>query len=207
MSLRLNGSSSGYTELTAPAVAGNTQITVPDSAGTTGQIVRVTSPGVQQHSNPIQYAGIISPASGNQVSFSNIPSWARRLTLIMSGVSTNGASLPLIQIGTGGFAQVTGYNSSSSWLPATGSGTATSTAGFVINSGNVGASFQGTVYITSIENANVWVCNGALSNSPLGGINILAGGVQLSGTLDFLRLTTSNGTDLFDVGSVNLSWE
>jgi hypothetical protein len=35
----------------------------------------------------------------------------------------------------------------------------------------------------------------------------LAGDVALSGTLDRIRITTVNGTDTFDAGTINVSWE
>ncbi|MGN5500412.1 hypothetical protein ACLJCA_09005, partial [Campylobacter coli] len=40
--------------------------------------------------------------SGTSIDFTSIPSWARRITLSFSGVSTNGTSNPLIQIGDAG---------------------------------------------------------------------------------------------------------
>ena len=35
----------------------------------------------------------------------------------------------------------------------------------------------------------------------------VTGAVSLSGTLDRIRLTTVNGTDTFDAGSVNIMYE
>ena len=40
MTLRLNGSTSGYTEIDAPAVAGSNTITLPTGAGSAYQVVR-----------------------------------------------------------------------------------------------------------------------------------------------------------------------
>jgi hypothetical protein len=37
--------------------------------------------------------------------------------------------------------------------------------------------------------------------------DLIVGGVTLSGTLDRLRITTVNGTDTFDAGSVNILYE
>jgi len=43
--IRLSGSTSGYTELTAPAVAGNNTVTLPDGNGTAGQVLQTNGSG------------------------------------------------------------------------------------------------------------------------------------------------------------------
>jgi hypothetical protein len=45
MPVRLNGSTSGYTELSAPAVAGNNTITFPTSNGSNGQVLTTNGSG------------------------------------------------------------------------------------------------------------------------------------------------------------------
>jgi hypothetical protein len=51
---------------------------------------------------------------------------------------------------------------------------------------------------------NDWVASLSANSS----IQVCGGGsVSLSGTLDRLRLTTENGTDTFDAGSVNIMYE
>jgi len=53
---------------------------------------------------------------------------------------------------------------------------------------------------------NTWVGNGYFSKS--GTVATLgAGGIALGGTLDRLRVTTSNGTDTFDAGSINIMYQ
>jgi len=42
---------------------------------------------------------------------------------------------------------------------------------------------------------------------PAGGTANTAGAVTLSGTLDCVRITTVNGTDTFDAGSINILYE
>jgi hypothetical protein len=53
---------------------------------------------------------------------------------------------------------------------------------------------------------NTWVQNG---NSLATGIAVqpVCGSKTLSATLDRIRLTTVNGTDTFDAGSVNILYE
>jgi hypothetical protein len=45
MPVRLNGSISGYSELSAPAVAGNNTITLPTGNGTSGQVLTTNGSG------------------------------------------------------------------------------------------------------------------------------------------------------------------
>jgi len=45
MTLRLNGATSGYTEIDAPAVAGNNTITLPTGNGTAGQVLQTNGSG------------------------------------------------------------------------------------------------------------------------------------------------------------------
>jgi hypothetical protein len=54
--------------------------------------------------------------------------------------------------------------------------------------------------------SNVFVGSGMFRrNATTGGTT--QGSVTLSGTLDRIRLTTANGTDTFDAGSVNIMYE
>ena len=50
----------------------------------------------------------VASTSGTSIDFTGIPSWVKRVTVMFSGVSTNGASLPQIQIGAGSV-QTSGY--------------------------------------------------------------------------------------------------
>jgi hypothetical protein len=59
----------------------------------------------------------------------------------------------------------------------------------------------------SLVSSNTWICQivGAFSNAAGGRFG--AGTKTLSGTLDRVRITTSNGTDTFDAGSINILYE
>ena len=53
---------------------------------------------------------------------------------------------------------------------------------------------------------NDWLQTGKLGTSTPS-VTLSGGGVSLGGVLDRVRITTVNGTDAFDAGSVNLMWE
>lgn len=137
--------------------------------------------------------------SGTFVDFTGIPSWAKKITVMLNGVSTNGVSIPLIQCGSGTI-QTTGYSSGST----TGTSVLYSTAGFIVDANHIAASLMMAIYTIAQVSGSSWVCSGNLNATAAAVGTHASGGVTISGTLDRIRLTTANGTDLFDAGSVNI---
>jgi hypothetical protein len=147
-----------------------------------------------------------SISGGTVVPFS-IPTWAKRVTVMFSGVSTNGSSSPLVQIGTGGSATTSGYLGSSVNLSNGGSiGVSTYTLGFGLNYANSSNVIHGHMVLTLVT-GNQWTASYTFAVASTAGICNGGGSVSLAGTLDYLRVTTVNGTDLFDAGSINIMWE
>lgn len=48
---------------------------------------------------------------------------------------------------------------------------------------------------------------GVLGGDVTENIDFMGGGKTLSGTLDRVRITTVNGTDTFDAGTINIMYE
>jgi hypothetical protein len=122
---------------------------------------------------------------------------------MFSGVSTNGTSLVQAQLGTSAGIQTTGYLGGSNGN-ATG---ANSTTGLLLSQAQSASDIRyGMIVIANISN-NSWVMFGSwgISNGAFAGSS--GGGVSLSGTLDRVRITTVNGTDTFDAGSINILYE
>ena len=151
--------------------------------------------------------------SGTSIDFAppsaGIPSWAKRITIMFSGVSTNGTSTLLVQIGDSGGIETTGYESEA-WYDNSVGGFETSTAGFIVESTNA-ASFStarrfGTMQIVNLSGNN-WVSTSNIYLAVHNTVNSGSGGKTLSGVLDRIRLTSSTGTDVFDAGSVNILYE
>lgn len=143
--------------------------------------------------------------SGTSIDFTGIPAWAKRVTLMFSSVSTNGTSPIQIQLGAGS-PQTTGYLGSKSNLSGTSVGSAVTTTGFGFDSSGAANLFNGSVTFTLLG-SNTWACQGVVSLSNTSSVCFVSGSVVLSGVLDRLRLTTINGTDAFDLGTVNILWE
>jgi hypothetical protein len=215
MPVKLNSTSGGSVTLTTPSTASdftatfpaNTGNVVTDSATQTLTNKTLTSPTIG--GTPVMSASVITSGtsqastSGTSIDFTGIPSWVKRITVMFNGVSANGTSNLLVQIGSTSFT-TSGYLGSSTDGPAL---TATLfTSGFGIRTGSAAAVVHGTVVI-SIVTGNTWVAAGTLARSDGAAFISTAGTITLSGTLDRLRITTVNGTDAFDAGSINILYE
>ena len=156
----------------------------------------------------------VASTSGTSIDFTGIPSWVKRITVMFQGVSTSGTSIRLLRIGSGSF-ETTGYLASAVDLFNTGSvvGLASITyyplVGNGSNTATAAAILDGAMQLTLLG-SNIWNLTGTLSVS---GSGIGAGTVQFAGTkttsgaLDRLRISTLNGTDTFDAGSINILYE
>jgi len=176
---------------------------LPDGVITTDDIAAgaVTQ---AKRSEQLTLATAQASTSGTSIDFTGIPSWVKRVTVMFNGVSTNGTSLVLIQLGTSSGVVSTGYNSTGSAIASTVA-TTNSTNGFVTNANNATDVRSGIVSFVTLG-SNVWAASGVLKASTTVSLTV-SGDVTLSGTLDRLRITTVNGTDTFDAGSINILYE
>lgn len=141
-----------------------------------------------------------SPADGT-----GIPSWAKKITVNISGVSTNGTSPPIIQLGTSSGFETTGYIGNFGYISgANAAGLAGIGAG--IPSGFSTAATNRLSTITFVLHSGfLWMVNGIETADALAAsLVMISGRKTLAGTLERIRLTTVNGTDTFDAGSVSL---
>lgn len=65
MTLRLNGSTSGYTEIDAPAVAGNNTLILPTGNGSSGQVLSTNGSGVLSWVSPIESGALYYRLNAN----------------------------------------------------------------------------------------------------------------------------------------------
>jgi len=186
-SVVLTGDTSGTLTVSAPLVAGSNTQTLVATTGTLAPIV----------------SGTAVSASGTAINYGSIPNWVKRITVMFYGVSTNGVSLPLVQIGSGSI-QTSGYLGRTNDISTN---TAAYSTGFNLSSDGAAANtYFGAVTLT-FSHANYWLINGILSRTDGNNQYRIAGGVILGGTLDQLRITTVNGTDSYDAGTINIFYE
>jgi hypothetical protein len=148
----------------------------------------------------------VASTSGTSIDFTSIPSWVKRITVMLSAVSTNGAGNMRIQIGTGGTPTTSGYVCMSMNIATAGNAALSGTAGFDAFIGTASYSINGAIRIQNIT-GNTWVAEGTLGNvTTTSNLASIAGTVTLGGVLNFLRFTTTTG-DTFDAGTVNIMYE
>jgi hypothetical protein len=149
----------------------------------------------------------VASTSGTSIDFTGIPTGVKRITVMFNGVSTNGTSPIQIQLGAGSVT-TSGYQSGAGYSGSAG-GVTTSTTGLICTAtGSAAAStaLQGSMIISTIG-SNIWVEQCGYYASTFGIQNNGGGGITLGGTLDRVRITTVNGTDTFDAGSINILYE
>lgn len=201
-SVVIKGDTSGQVTLDAPAIAGTTVLTLPTTSGTL-----VTNANGDIY--PLTSGTAVASTSGTAIDFTGIPSWVKRITVMFNGVSTNGSSIVQIQVGSGSFS-TSGYSCTASHAGGSGQYTFAST-GFICEAANTAAAGLGRsgVYQLSLLSSNTWVGFGNLGSGSLSQVtNACAGNSPtLGGTLDRIRITTVNGTDTYDAGSINILYE
>jgi hypothetical protein len=168
------------------------------------------SGGVTTNSGAV-YDGIQSgtavTASGTSVNFTGIPSWVKRITVMFNGVSTSGTSFWLLQLGDSGGIENTGYTSYANTFNLSPSGSVSS-AGFLLIEESIATGIWSGILTLCNVNDNLWVETGSLMPSiATPGMSIFGGNKTLSDPLTQIRITTANGTDTFDAGSINILYE
>lgn len=214
MTLRLNGSTSGYVEIDAPATAGSNTLVLPTGNGSADQALVTNGSGTLSFADRGRMVQGTAQAStsGTSIDFTGIPSWAKRVTVMLSEVSLSGTSTFLFQVGAGSFV-TTGYNSGAVSVSVNTSNTTNGAGVNVTNgitsggyTGTAGSTAYGHVVFTNVT-GNTWVASGVLYINGVLRVATFGGGISLSGTLDRIRITTVNGTDTFDAGTINIMYE
>jgi hypothetical protein len=152
-------------------------------------------------------SGASVTASGTFIDFTSIPSWVKRVTVILSGVSTNGTSDMLLQIGAGSVV-TSGYASGNGSADGGGTAGSTSTQGFTLASRSQVATTirHGSVVLHNVT-GTTWVATVTFGTSDTSGGTVGGGTLALGGALDRVRLTTAGGVNTFDAGTVNIFYE
>ena len=204
----LNIQSGGSTVVAVTASGASVTGTLAATGAITGSSTVAGSTGILY---PLTSGTAVASTSGTSIDFTSIPSWVKRITVMFNEVSANGTSIIQIQIGTSGGIQTTGYQ---------GTGFTTNTTLTAMSTGFLLSGVWASTYsksgsaILSLLDSSTgrWAYSSATSlNTAATGVGVAqdtgGGGKTLSGTLDRVRITTVNGTDTFDAGSVNILYE
>jgi hypothetical protein len=173
-----------------------------------GQIPFSTNGTTYAATQKIVQGTAVASTSGTSIDFTSIPSWVKRVTVMFSGLSSNGSSNFLVQLGTSGGFVSSGYLGTGMIIGSAGVATANFTTGFGINQNSQGAAYVGNGMMTiCLLGSNTWTAMGVIGESDTNRGQITGASVPLGGTLTQVRITTVNGTDTFDAGSINILYE
>jgi len=149
--------------------------------------------------------------SGATIDFTGIPSWVKRVVVMLNGVSTTGISPYIVQLGhSGGFTGAT-YNSSNSGATSGVSSVTTTVGLYLVGSPGGGgsgaaAAYNGAMTLTNFS-GNTWVSTATMGQNSVAHTNWSGGVGTAGGTLTQIRITTVGGTETFDAGSINILYE
>ena len=215
IALQSNASGTGTLTFAAPNTNTNRTLTLPDSDGTllnTASTLALSNipdslitPA--KLTQKLTLGTAVATTSGASVVFTGIPAWARKINVLFNAVSTTGGSITQLQAGSTTI-QTTGYTSSASYIQGlnTCNISTSITSGISTGSGIATNSLSGIITLFNIS-GNTWIANGILSIGQATGTIYTAGNFTLTGLLDRICLTTVNGTDTFDAGSINIMYE
>jgi hypothetical protein len=186
-SVVISGDTSGAITVAAPAVSGTNTLTLQAGTGTVSMNTLATAVSV----------------SGTSVDFTGLPAWVKRITVMFNGVSTNGTSAQQVQLGDSGGFETSGYVG----VVGTRGGDTFYTAGFLVNRGNTASSTASGSLVLTLVSGNIWVGTGVNAANATDAPSFFGGTKTLSDTLTQIRITTVNGTDTFDAGTINILYE
>ena len=201
-----NASGTGTLTIAAPNTNSNYTLTLPTATTTfvgTDATQTLTNKTIQ--GGAITSGTAVASTSGTSIDFTGIPSWVKRITVMFAGVSTNGTSNIQIQIGAGSV-ETSGYLGASAVISSGGNGFANYTAGFGVFTNAATSTITGVMRI-NLFGSNRWVADASFGYENTGAIVTTGGQKTTSGTLDRIRITTVNGTDTFDAGTINILYE
>ena len=143
--------------------------------------------------------------SGTSIDFTGIPTGVKRITVMLKGVSTNGTSVLLLQLGDSGGIETSGYIGTGE---TSGAAAVSSTAGLPLTGSSGATAIVSGIITLCLENSAAfsWISSG-LTKMETNDLGMCAGEKATSAELDRIRLTTVNGTDAFDAGLINISYE
>ena len=148
--------------------------------------------------------------SGTSVTFSGadgVPAWAKRVTVSLDLVSTNGTDQVCVSLGTSGGIDKTGYQGSSCFIGTSGGVASTiGSGGATFPLTGASATRSGRIVFENVG-GNVWAFSGQVGDTSAGNVILVAGRKDLGATLTQLAVTTINGTDAFDSGQVTVIYE
>ena len=186
--------------------------TLPASDGSANQLLQTNGSGALSFatvSAGFTLGTPVATTSGTSVTFTGIPAGVKQIVVSFNGVSTNGSSNIIIQLGDAGGIEVSSYASLSATLSSAAAAPTNTTAGFRLKSSNAGNLLSGSVTLI-LENSTTfsWAVTGIVGdlNNNTDEMFLVCGKKSLSAELTQVNITAVNGTDAFDGGEINIAY-
>jgi hypothetical protein len=182
----------------------STQATAGTWASSPTQIQLLSTPQIK---SGWTYLAEQASTSGTSIDFTGIPSWATEVVVMFAGVSTNGTSDVILQIGDAGGIETSGYLGACSALAGAAS-TSNFTAGYGLSASSAAANVYHGNATLHLEDAsdNTWTATSTLARSDGAQTHLGSGSKPLSATLTQLRITTVGGANTFDAGVIRVKY-
>lgn len=182
-------------------INGATSVTVPD-----GSIyiftVNAAGDGYVYPDDTARVEATVATTSGTSNIYSSIPAWARKITFVANGISTNGTDTVQIRLGIGGGLLTTGYQTQAFELA--GGGRNGASTGFFLTEGpnDASATWYGVLTLTRVNAASgVWGAFGIMIPVGVTLGNVITGTFTNATPPTQIGVATTTGTDVFDGGS------
>lgn len=168
-------------------------------------LISTTQALVEKMPQALTLGTSVATTSGTAIDFTSIPTWVKRITLMLNGVSTSGTGDLILRMGAGSVLS-SGYVGNVGLIRngGTSNNYAFSTSFIIASEVGAADTYSGSVVLTLLG-SNIWTINGCVSGGSIR-TNCCCGVVPVGGTNDRIRFTTSTG-DTFDAGSVNITYE
>ncbi len=196
------------------AASGLTNATLNiDSAGTGNLVLNNTATGdvVWGSSRVARYgeSSVTATTSGTSVIVGSIPDWAKKVRIVLNGVSHN-ASLSSsfdLRLGDSGGIEATTYDYTEFAASSYSNGTATEWTIYpATNESAVVLSGEINLCLSN-SSINKWTISSQIGTAAgTAGMSMVTGGKALSGTLTQIQLFVTGGAD-FDAGNFIVYWE
>lgn len=169
----------------------------------------LTYPAGGTQVGPLTAGTAQASTSGTSITFTGIPSWVKRITVNISAVSTSGTATLRFRIGPVAGVETSGYLGSTVGFAGTSLAVVLFSAGFDVNDSATAAASRNGSFVFSLLDAatNTWAVQGCQGQNNTNAAAFVGGSKALAGPLSVLSLTTTNGTDTFDAGIVNIMYE
>lgn len=154
----------------------------------------------------LQVGTAITSASGSSLDFASVPSWVKRITISLNGISFAATGVAVVRLGVSNSLVTSGYAAARVGFTTTPATVFTSVTDGVasFNATSASALVTGQLVLTNLT-GNQWVASGQVTRTVDNVYMSTTGSITLAGTLTNLSVVATTST--FDSGSINILYE